>query len=313
MRGELFNLKGSSSMNPYQLKERITNLSIWKKGDQRAPHKPLLILYALAQLQNKDVRFLRYEEVREPLTNLLKEFGPRRQSYHPEEPFVRLTRDGIWSLGSDIDSVHINSPWLIKHEISGGFNDEVYKLLQNNPALVREIGMLVLYSHFPDTIHEDILAAVGLDLDAGIVDFEGFNPRKTNSRDPKFREKILRAYEYRCAVCGFNVRLGNNLVAVEAAHIKWHQAGGPDREENGIALCAMHHKLFDLGVFTITDSRELLVAEDANGSEGFQEWLMRYHGQFVRSPIHPDYQPNQTFVNWHVREVFKGPGRYRVG
>ncbi|MDR5659251.1 hypothetical protein RH915_07095 [Serpentinicella sp. ANB-PHB4] len=37
-------------MNANELKNRIENLSIWKKGDQRAPHKPLLILYALGQL-----------------------------------------------------------------------------------------------------------------------------------------------------------------------------------------------------------------------------------------------------------------------
>lgn len=75
---------------------------------------------------------------------------------------------------------------------------------------------------------------IGLD-----IEFKG-----KRSRDPNFRNKILRAYKYSCAVCGFNVRLGNNLVGIEAAHIKWHQAGGPDREDNGIALCSMHHKLF---------------------------------------------------------------------
>lgn len=300
-------------MDSRQLKERINNLSIWKKGDQRAPHKPLLILYALAQLQNKGSRFLRYEEVREPLTNLLKEFGPRRHSYHPEEPFVRLTRDGIWTLSLSTDSIHINNPWLLKHDISGGFDKKVYELLLNNPSLIREVANMVLYSHFPDSIHEDILAAVGLDLDSRIIDFEGCNSKSTKCRDPKFREKILRAYEYSCAICGFNVRLGNNLVAIEAAHIKWHQAGGPDSEQNGIALCAMHHKLFDLGVFTIKNSKELMVAEDAYGTSGFEEWLMRYHGQPVRSPIHPDYQPNASYVNWHVKEVFKGPERYGVG
>ena len=287
-------------MDSIELKQKIDNLTVWKKGDQRAPHKPLLILYALGQLQNKNKRFLSYEEIKEPMKNLLKEFGPRRQSYHPEEPFVRLTKDGIWGLNSDIDSVQINGQWLARHEIVGGFNDEVYSMLQENPGLIREIAEMVLDKHFPETIHEDILAAVGLDLETGV----------SKGRDPKFRDRILRAYEYSCAVCGFNVRLGNNLIAVEAAHIKWHQAGGPDIEENGIALCAMHHKLFDRGVFTINDSKEFLVAEDANGTNGFQEWLIRYHGQPIRLPVHPDYQPKDSYTAWHVREVFRGPNRY---
>lgn len=37
-----------------------------------------------------------------------------------------------------------------------------------------------------------------------------------------------------------------------------HHLGGPDVEPNGLALCALHHKLFDLGAFTI-DASELRV------------------------------------------------------
>lgn len=67
-------------MDPTMLKDKINNLTIWKKGDQRAPHKPLLILYALGQMQNKDARFLPYEDIKDPMKHLLREFGPRRQS-----------------------------------------------------------------------------------------------------------------------------------------------------------------------------------------------------------------------------------------
>src|SRR5690606_34370718 len=102
-------------------------------------------------------------------------------------------------------------------------------------------------------------------------------------------------------------------VGVEAAHIKWHQAGGPDIEENGIALCSLHHKLFDRGVFTLNSERKFLVSEYANGGEGFDEWVMKYHGQFIRHPVSQNYNPNNVFLDWHVREVFKGPSRYVVG
>ena len=39
-------------------------------------------------------------------------------------------------------------------------------------------------------------------------------------RDPCFRQRILKAYEYRCAVCGFDVRLGSISIALDAAHIR---------------------------------------------------------------------------------------------
>ncbi|MFP3435083.1 HNH endonuclease, partial [Paraburkholderia sp. SIMBA_061] len=86
------------------------------------------------------------------------------------------------------------------------------------------------------------------------------------------------AYEHRCAVCDFDVRIGAKTLCIEAAHIKWHSAGGPDDISNGIALCTMHHKLFDLGAFTLDKNRQFLVSERVTGNNGFDLWLARYHG-----------------------------------
>jgi putative restriction endonuclease len=38
--------------------------------------------------------------------------------------------------------------------------------------------------------------------------------------------------------------------------------------------------------------------------------LMRYHGKELRRPIRPEYYPEDSFVKWHVKEVFRGPARY---
>jgi putative restriction endonuclease len=94
----------------------------------------------------------------------------------------------------------------------------------------------LLESHFQPSYHQDLLSAVGLELDA-----------KGKKRDPKFRQRVLIAYEYRCAVCGLDVRLGSVSIALDAAHIKWVQANGPCTEDNGLALCCLHYKTFDLG------------------------------------------------------------------
>jgi putative restriction endonuclease len=48
---------------------------VWKRGDQRAPHKPLLVLYALAELERGE-RWVSFREVDEKLQSLLVEFGP---------------------------------------------------------------------------------------------------------------------------------------------------------------------------------------------------------------------------------------------
>jgi putative restriction endonuclease len=132
-------------------------------------------------------------------------------------------------------------------------------------------------------------------------------------RDPQFRQRVLIAYEYRCAVCGFDVRLGSVSIALDAAHIRWHQAGGPDEESNGLALCVLHHKTFDLGAFTVNHDGVLLVSDKAHGTAGFEETLMSRHGKGIRPPQRQEWKPAPASLDWHAREVFKGSAREMPG
>lgn len=295
-------------MTPDEIKERFNTLTQWKRGGERAPHKPLLALYAIGRLLRGEPRLVDYSRVDGDLGKLLTEFGPRRQSVHTEYPFWRLQNDKVWELknAEGVKARRSNTDAkkseLLSHNVQGGFPDEIHQQLIANKRLATEIVQDLLSANFPETLHQDILDAVGIDLAIGT---RSFTPRSAD-----FRERVLRAYEYSCAVCGFDVRLGTIHVALEAAHIKWHQAGGPDEESNGLALCTMHHKLFDRGVFTLSDHRSIVVSESANGTRGFQEWVMSYHGQAMRAPQRPTYHPDMTSVQWHVKEVFQGPGRY---
>jgi putative restriction endonuclease len=106
------------------------------------------------------------------------------------------------------------------------------------------------------------------------------------------------------------VRLGSTSIALDAAHIRWHQAGGPDQESNGLALCVLHHKTFDLGAFTVNAAGVLLVSDQVHGTTGFHESLQRHHGQRVRPPQRPEWTPKPVYLDWHGREVFKGAARH---
>lgn len=169
-------------------------------------------------------------------------------------------------------------------------------MVRTDPDLLRDLARRLLDSSFPESLHDEIAGAVGLELTG----------RTRRIRDPRFRERVLVAYGYSCAVCGYDLRLRHAPVALEAAHIKWHQAGGPSTEENGLALCTMHHKLFDRGGVTLDPERRLVVSPWVNGSTGFEEWVLRFDRQPIRQPRSPDHVPLEEFVRWHVLEVFKG-------
>src|SRR6476646_1429416 len=109
---------------------RFDDLNTWKQGDQRAPHKPLLVLYALGRWQQGKPE-VAFKEAEPELTALLQEFGPPRRSDHPEQPFWRLQRDGVWAVrapanlplkGGDT-SPRVTA--LRSHDVHAGFSPEV--------------------------------------------------------------------------------------------------------------------------------------------------------------------------------------------
>ena len=289
--------------------QQFDGLNVWSRGDQRAPHKPLLVLYALGRWARGERGDVPFADVNRDLTELLKEFGPPRKSHHPEYPFWRLQADGVWvvraheGLRRRESNSDVPKGELLAHNVRAGFSDEVKAALAADPGLATRLAVQLLDRHFPESIQPDILSAVGLTLAP-----ETSADRK---RDPQFRQKVLTAYEWRCAVCGFDVRLGTVSIALDAAHIRWHQAGGPAEESNGLALCVLHHKTFDLGAFTLSKDGLVLVSDQANGSTGFEGALMRHHGKPVRAAQRPEWRPAPDHLGWHAREVFKGEARQR--
>ena len=282
---------------------QFDNLNVWKRGDERAPHKPLLVLYALGQWQN-GVTEIAFHDACPIITDLLRDFGPERKTYHPEFPFWHLQSDGVWTINTDLEKRPGGSA--LKRELwnqnaEGSLTPEVLLALAADPWLAGEIAHRVLEAHFPQSLHSDILDRVGLNADLVVS--------RRRRRDPNFRDHVLTAYEFRCAVCGFDVRLGNISVGLEAAHIKWHQASGPDRADNGLALCSMHHKVFDLGVFTISEERHVVVSDRANGTEGLEALLLRFHRRPIKEAQRPEWQADAQYLDWHRREVFKGDPR----
>lgn len=284
-------------------------LSVWKRGDERAPHKPLLVLLALARVQRGAPRLTTFEEIEPKLRSLLEQFGPPRKSVHPEYPFWYLRNDGVWdvpehealsaAVAHRARTKDVPPAVLKEHGAQGGFAPDVDAALRADPALLHAVADRVLSAHFPPSIHEDILDEVGLEWE--VV--------QRRTRDPAFREMVLRVYEHRCAVCGFDGRFGQKDLCIEAAHVRWHASGGPDVVENGLALCTIHHKVLDLGAMGIDEGGRVIVSSDVSGRVGVEEWLLRFHGEPLRSPQKGIDGPAAQYVRWHLSQVFRGPAR----
>ena len=243
--------------------QRFRGLNVWRRGDERAPHKPLLVLYALGQLQAGAERLIPFDQLERPLERLLEEFGPPRESTHPELPFYHLQNDGVWQIEEGAHpltrrkgSKNPLRTELRKWHVGGGFTNEIFEELKRRPEAVRELAREILASHFPDSLHSSIASATGLDLEA---------TTRNLLRDSNFRRSVVAAWGHKCAFCGYAVQLDNADLGIEAAHIRWCQCGGPDTTDNGLACCSIHHQAFDRGAITISDDLLILVSSRVHG------------------------------------------------
>ncbi|MBI4645189.1 MAG: HNH endonuclease [Bacteroidia bacterium] len=72
-------------------------------------------------------------------------------------------------------------------------------------------------------------------------------------RDNSFRARVLRAYNYRCAFSGIQLKL------VDTAHIvPVNYDTSTDETCNGIALSAIHHKAYDKGLITFNEKYQII-------------------------------------------------------
>src|SRR6185437_14627034 len=225
---------------------KIRNLHVWERDEERAPHKPLLLLFAFGRAQLGADRLLPWKEIEDPLRSLLEDFGPPRPSHHPEYPFWYLQTDELWEVvdsglpgrrqkgGGKLGNPRVTE--LRRCNTKGGLPVPVFQLATQDPQALSQLVTEILNRHFPFSFHDDILEQTGLRIAT-----DRFAPY----RDSQFEADVLDAYGFECAVCGFGARLGSRSLGVEGTFIRWPQAGGPIVLSNSLALCLIHKRAFE--------------------------------------------------------------------
>lgn len=290
-----------------ELLERLRQLKRWRRGDAHAPHKPLLLLLTLGRIASGGARLASFAELEPALTQLLSDFGPARKQHKPSEPFWRLQGDGLWEVTSServrcgsSGSPRLND--LRDPRVRGGFTELVDDRLRASPQLLALAAETLLQSCFPSTLHEDIRAAVGLEL-------PGANFQEDRRRSADFRQRVLIAYEFQCAVCGLNSRVNTQLVGLEAAHVKWFQYGGPCELNNGLCLCSLHHKAFDSGALSLSPDARVVISDLLHGGEQVHATFLRFSGRPLRGPQAGYPGISSGYITWHRANIFKGQAR----
>lgn len=134
----------------------------WSRAGEHAPHKPLLVLYAIARTLDGS------ERLEDPLRILLQQFGPpSRQRVHPEYPFWRLQHDGFWevvdasSFAPRMSNTDPPISELRRRDARAGFITIVDSDLRTHPDGARDCAAGLALRFFPGR-ETRVLDAVGL-------------------------------------------------------------------------------------------------------------------------------------------------------
>jgi len=288
-------------------RDRFDSIRRWQRGDARAPHKPLLLLYALGHHQRHGDAPISYGDAEAHLARLLREFGPPNRTT-PAYPFHHLVSDGLWTV-TTVDGGGSPGPSprrLREKEALGRLAPELGDALRSDPALSARLALHLLDTSFPPSLHQEILAETGLSLGTVVTEAPG----RGGARDPRFRDLVLTAYEHRCAFCGYGGRIDGVSVGLEAAHVRWWAYRGPSSLENGLCLCSIHHLLFDRGAVGLTP--ELTVTVSSRFETRSPEAGRLVHALAGRPALRPGAGSPAVaaeHVAWHASQVFRNPAR----
>ena len=274
------------------------------------PHKPLLLLIMIGRFVNSGRRQASFAEVEEQLARLIDEYGPPGARPTPENPFHHLQNDeGIWEVHTSDGSPWPGSRRGELRRVGIGTLTPEFAEAMSDPA-TRAAAVGILLSEFGEAYQSDLLDEVG--LGGGPLDLTVVSDT-IRRRDPGFREAVLTAYERRCAFCGFDGRLADRSIGLDAAHVRWHSHGGPDEVANGLSLCSFHHKLLDLGVLGLTPDHTIAVSQRFSGhGEAAARLVLDLVGKSIHEPQTGQPPVHDRHIEWHNEQVFHGPGRLAV-
>ncbi|SHI72574.1 DNA phosphorothioation-dependent restriction protein DptH [Halodesulfovibrio aestuarii] len=130
-------------MGAKELQKALSSLVVWKKGEEKAIHKPLVLLYTLFRIRAGKERLMAFEAVQAPLTKLLEKLGPERKAHHPEYPFWRLRSSGVWQVinGEELlenANQDPSSAALITLDVQAGFTENIFNMLSSSPDTVQQ-------------------------------------------------------------------------------------------------------------------------------------------------------------------------------
>jgi|GEM_PF-538455 len=125
-------------------------------------------------------------------------------------------------------------------------------------------------------------------------------------RTARFRVGVVSQYQFTCTLTGYGLHTQRGHSLVEAAHIHAFSKSRNNSIKNGLALSRDAHWMFDRGLWTITPTYEILVAEEIFTEWGPElTWLQQRNQESLKFRKGVTMRPAEEHLKWHRTNVFQ--------
>lgn len=183
-----------------------------------------------------------------------------------------------------------NSPFIYFHAVAPAVYKALYPCFVRN--ILPELGYseIIVGSSLADAIVQDNIH-VPDDIESRYMVRE----TKVRLHQASFREAVLSAYSYKCAITGLPTPK-----LLEAAHIIPDQLiGDKQTVSNGIALSRLHHKAYDANLIGIDPDYKIHISEELNVTNGgplLERGILDFSGSKLVLPKNEAVLPNRDYL-----------------
>ncbi len=281
------------------------------KGKGRAPHKPLLLL-AVLDLLESGLLTDGWVTLSPDLVVRFQNFWPIVQSRRGNKgdvrmPFHALGTDGIWSVFDSEGRPSRSRATSVRARLDDGL---LTALGQN--SFRAQLRRLLVVTYFPPSEQVALFSALGFEEAADSAeigtlaeDQATYRIARDTGRSARFKNEVVSGYRFTCALTGYRLTTTEQIGIVDAAHIHQHAKSRNNDPANGLALTPTAHRLFDLGLWSVTDDLRVIVKSTSTFSEDSPEGGFRLrllHGQPLNLPAQTRLRPAEHHLAWHRRE-----------
>ncbi|MBX0330251.1 HNH endonuclease [Oscillochloris sp. ZM17-4] len=302
----------------------------------RAPYKPLLLMAVMdliaQQVINANVIRLNADLMDAFDLYWVRVVGGDRES-NPVMPFNHMRSEGFWHLVDasgeepDLHGVDRNEIFrrIKSHALGARIDDELYQLLQTTESR-DELRRVLIETYFTPDARPTIVEVSHITTSSFAYSRDLLNRSRgrftlqdaptdadtyvAEARSAGFRRVVASAYNHTCAMCHVRIVTPEGRTAIAAAHIVPWSHSHNDDPRNGMALCGLHHWVFDQGLIAVTPAYTLQVSPILRLDAQRAEAILALDGREIVMPRERALWPARAALRWHMSSIYRATSPY---